>query len=73
MKYNFICEKCNKVKVVNKSMGSDFSKVVCDCGGLMKQDFSVKKFQLNVPCTFDSYGEYAPKDLGESSLEEYMK
>lgn len=72
MKYIFSCD-CGNLKEIEKEMSKDFKDVICEkCNCKMKQDFRKKKLNLDIPCTFDSFGDYAPKDYGESNLEEKM-
>lgn len=74
MKYNYICNTCKKKIIIEKSISDKIERnIPCECGGKLNQNFSLKSIQTNIPCTYDSYGDYHPKNYGTSNLENYIE
>ena len=64
MIYNYICKKCNTKKGISYCMGSAPKEVICDCGGIMEQDFlgKLKSIQTDLPEDYKALSEYKSVD-----------
>lgn len=76
MKYNYKCNKCLKIRIIEQSMKDPLPRnIKCECGGFMNQDIhsKVKKLAFDLPLDFQSQeSEYHSKDYGSDDAMEKM-